>query len=57
MKILKGIGIVLVVLIAIYVILGFIGPADYRVERSISIEAKASVVYDQTTKFTNFFST
>lgn len=54
MKILKGIGIIIVVLIVIYVILGFLGPADYRVERSIKIEAAADVVFDQTTMFSNW---
>ena len=54
MKILKGIGVVIVLLIAIYVILGFIGPADYRVERSIEIEAPLSIVFDQTSKFENW---
>ncbi len=54
MKILKGIGVVIVLLIAIYVVLGFVGPSDYRVERSIEIEADASIVFDQTTKFANW---
>ncbi|MGB0888105.1 MAG: SRPBCC family protein [Vicingaceae bacterium] len=54
MKILKGIGVFIVLLIAIYVVLGFVGPADYRVERSIEIEADATIVFDQTTKFANW---
>jgi len=54
MKILKGIGVVIVLLIAIYLVLGFIGPSDYRVERSVEIEADASIVFDQTTKFANW---
>ncbi len=54
MKFLKGIGIVIVILIVVYMVLGFFGPADYRVERSIKIEATADIVYIQTTKFTNW---
>lgn len=54
MKFLKGAGIVIVVLIVIYMILGLFGPADYRVERSIKIKATPAVVYNQTTKFSNW---
>jgi len=54
MKALKGIGIVIVVLIVIYIILGFFGPADYRVERSIKIKSTPKAVFAQTTKFANW---
>ena len=54
MKILKGIGIFILSLIIIYIALGFFGPSDYKVVRSIKIDATADVVYDQTTKFTNW---
>lgn len=54
MKILKGIGVFILLLIAIYVVLGFFGPANYRVERSIEIEADVNVIFDQTTKFANW---
>ncbi len=43
MKILKGIGIVIVVLIVIYMVLGLFGPSDYRVTRSIKIKATTAV--------------
>ena len=54
MKILKKIGIVVVVLVVIYVVLGLIGPSDYKVTRSIKIEAPVDVVFDQTSKFGNW---
>jgi effector-binding domain-containing protein len=54
MKFLKGAGIVIVVLIVIYMVLGLFGPTDYRVERSIKIKATPAVVYEQTTKFSNW---
>jgi effector-binding domain-containing protein len=54
MKILKGIGIVIAILITIFIVLGLTGPADYRVERSVEIDADVSVVFDQTTKFANW---
>jgi len=54
MKILKGIGIVILSLIIIYIVLGLFGPSDYKVVRSIKINATADVVYNQTTKFSNW---
>ena len=54
MKFLKGIGIFIVALIAIYVVLGLVGPSEYRVARSIKIDAPVEVVFDQTSKFSNW---
>lgn len=54
MKFLKGIGIVIVVLIVIYIVLGLFGPADYRVERSIKIEATPAEVYEQIARSENW---
>ena len=54
MKIVKVVGIIVVLLIAIFVVLGLIGPADYKVTRSIQIEAPVNVVAEQTSKFQNW---
>lgn len=54
MKVLKGIGIFIVVLIVVYMVLGLFGPSDYRVTRSIKIESTVDVVFNQTSKFTNW---
>ncbi len=54
MKIFKGIGIFIVVLVAIYLVLGLFGPSDYKVTRSIKITAPIEVVFEQTSKFENW---
>ena len=54
MKIVKGIVMVIVALVAIFVVLGLVGPSEYKVTRSIKIEAPAKNVFDQTTKFSNW---
>lgn len=54
MKILKKIGIVILVLVVIYLALGLIGPSGYKITRSIKIGAPVEVVFDQTTIYGNW---
>src|SRR5690348_16360263 len=54
MIILKIIGIVLLWLIALFLIVSAILPADYKVERSIVIKAPVSTVYEEVRYFKNF---
>lgn len=54
MKFLKGLFIVIISIIIIYVILGLLGPKDYSVTRSKEINAPASVVYEQISNFKNW---
>jgi effector-binding domain-containing protein len=54
MKIVKVIGLIVVALVAIFIVLGLIGPADYKVTRSIQIEAPVEIVVEQTSKFQNW---
>lgn len=51
MKILKGIGIGILTLVIIYFILAFIGPSNYRVERTRLIDASPSSVWQQISNF------
>lgn len=51
MKVLKVILIVILSLFLIYVILGFIGPKDARVERTVMIEAPPAVVFPYVSEF------
>jgi len=46
MKILKIIGIIILILIAIIVVLGIVAPKNYHVERSIVIEAPKELVFN-----------
>ena len=46
MKILKVIGILLAVLIALFLIAGAVSPKDFMVERSVNIDAPKDVIYD-----------
>lgn len=48
---LKKILVVVVALVAILVILGFMQPADYRVERSLVMAAPPQAAYDQVADF------
>ncbi len=54
MKFLKKLSIVVVALIAIYVILAFIGPSNYKLERSIKIGSAIENVYNQTSIYANW---
>ena len=54
MKILKKIVIVILALIAVYVILGLIGPSSYKITRSIKIAAPLYVVFNQTSIYANW---
>jgi effector-binding domain-containing protein len=54
MKILKKIVIVILSLIAIYVVLGLIGPSSYKITRSIKIAAPIDVVFNQTSIYANW---
>lgn len=54
MKVLKGIGFFIAIIVAVYVVLGLIGPSEYKVSRSIKIEAPVDVIFDQTSKFENW---
>jgi effector-binding domain-containing protein len=47
MKILKGLGIVVVLLLAIYLILALFGPAKMHVERQLWINQKPEVVFNE----------
>ncbi len=51
MKILKGIGITLLTIIVLYIILGFVGPSHYKVERELLIDAPPSKVWAQVSNF------
>lgn len=53
MKTLKVIGIILVVLIVIFFLLGLIMPRAYHVERSVSINAPGEIVFGQVQYFKN----
>ena len=54
MKILKVLGIILAIIIAIAVILIIALPTKYNVERSVTIDAPRNIVYDQVRYFENF---
>ena len=54
MKILKGIGFTLIALIAIYIILGLVGPSHYKVERERLIDAPTHKVWAQISNFNNW---
>jgi effector-binding domain-containing protein len=47
MKILKKIGIVLLILFGIYILISLFLPSSFKVERNITIKAPAKVVFDQ----------
>lgn len=47
MKILKGIGITVVLLVAVYLILALFGPSSMHVERSIMIDASSETVFNE----------
>ncbi len=47
MKLLKGLGITLALLIGVYLILALFGPSSMHVERSIIIKANAATVYNE----------
>lgn len=47
MKILKGIGIVVLLLLVVYVILAFIGPSSMHVQRSTVINANSETVFNE----------
>ncbi|OFX26469.1 MAG: hypothetical protein A2041_00585 [Bacteroidetes bacterium GWA2_31_9b] len=53
MKTLKIIGIIIIVLIVIFLLLGIIMPKAYHVERSASINAPVGIVFDQVKYFKN----
>jgi hypothetical protein len=54
MKILKRILLVLVVLVALFVVIGFFLPSRYRVERSVVIESTPAAIYGQISNFKNW---
>jgi len=54
MKIVKKIGIIILVLVVIYVVLGVIGPSGYKITKSIKIAAPINVVFDQTSIYANW---
>ncbi len=56
MKVLKGLLITLVVLVALFFILNLVGPKNYKVERTQTINAPVAVVYEQVVKFNNWDS-
>ena len=54
MRFFRILGIIITILVVVYITLGFFGPTEYRVERSIKIDAPINVVFNQTTKFENW---
>ncbi len=54
MKVLKVIGIVLLVVVALVVVLGLVAPKDYSVERSIQINAPKALVFNHTKYWKNW---
>lgn len=56
MKILKGLGIGIALLVAIYLILALFGPAKTHVERSTMINADATTVYNEVNTLTHWKS-
>ena len=54
MKFLKTVGILLLFIIAIATILMLVLPVKHKIERSITINAKAAIVYDYLSKLSNF---
>jgi effector-binding domain-containing protein len=56
MRILKGIGIGLVLIIAVYVILALFGPSKVHVERSTMINASAATIYNEINTLKNWKS-
>lgn len=54
MKVLKTVGILLLIVLAIATILSIVMPTNQRIERSILIDAKAPVVYDYLSRLSNF---
>lgn len=56
MKILKGIGIGLVLILAVYVILALFGPSKSHVERSMMVNASSATVYNEINTLTHWKS-
>jgi len=56
MKILKGLLGLVILLVLVFVVLSFLGPKDYEVERSKEINASAAEVYNQVVNFKNWES-
>lgn len=56
MKIIKGIGIVVVLLLAVYLILALFGPSHCHVERTTMIKASPITVFDQINTLKNWKS-
>jgi len=54
MKILKKLSIVLIALVALFFILNLVGPTNYKVERSKTIDAPIEIVYEQISLFNNW---
>ncbi len=54
MKILKKIGIVIIIFVAVYLVLALIGPSNYKLERSIKIGSNVETVFDQTSIYANW---
>ncbi|MCB9359789.1 MAG: GyrI-like domain-containing protein [Flavobacteriales bacterium] len=54
MKFIKKIVIVIIALIVIYMVLGLVGPSNYKITRSIKIAAPIDVVFNQTSIYTNW---
>jgi effector-binding domain-containing protein len=54
MKALKVIGIILLILVAAVVVLGLVAPKDYRVERSIQINAPKELVFNHVKYWKNW---
>lgn len=54
MKALKGISIVIVALVAIYIVLALMGPKNYTVTRNIKIAAPMDIVFEQTSLYANW---
>ena len=54
MKILKRVLLVVVVLVALFLLIGFFLPSRYRVERSVVVQAQPAAIYGQISNFKNW---
>ena len=54
MKILKKVLLVVVVLVALFLVIGLFLPSRYRVERIVVIQAKPAAIYGQISNFKNW---
>jgi len=54
MKVLKGLLILIIAVIAIYIVAALVGPSNYKITRTIEIAAPIDVIFDQTSIYANW---